>query len=157
MKFKEVTMNMDQMAPLIVDAVSKGRNFLLCPKGNSMLPTIKPDKDYVMLGAPDNLSKYDIILFKRQSGNYALHRIIKINGQTYTLCGDNQISFEKGINKKQIIAKVTAIHKNRGDKIISTDSNFNYLYALLIRTYRAPKLFIVRVISKIQSIKKSEL
>jgi hypothetical protein len=156
MNIKEVTMHMDQMAPLIIDAVSNGKNFLLCPKGTSMLPTIKPDKDYVMLASCENLAKYDIILFKRQNGSYALHRIVKIKDSSYTLCGDNQISFEKGIKKEQIIAKVTAIHKNGGEKIIQTNTKFNYLNAIVIRAYRAPKRLIIRVVSRIKRLKKSE-
>lgn len=158
MNKQKVIMHMEQMAPLIIDAVSNGKNFLLCPKGTSMLPTIRPEKDYVLLSSPDKISKYDLILFKRNNGKFALHRIVKCcKNNTYTLCGDNQISFERGITKSQIIAKVTAIHKNGGDKIIDTTTKANFIYAILIRTFRFPKRCIVLIGRKIlKTLKKSK-
>ena len=158
MNKQEVIMHMEQLAPLIIDAVSNGRNFLLCPKGTSMLPTIRPEKDYVLLSSPDRISKYDLVLFKRNSGDFALHRIVKCcKNNTYTLCGDNQISLEKGITKPQIIAKVTAIHRNRGDRIIDTTTKANFIYAFAIRTLMFSKRCIVLIGSKIlKTLKKSK-
>ncbi len=132
-------MHMDQMVPLIEDAVNNGRNFLLCPKGTSMLPTISSEKDYVLLKAPENLKKYDIVLYKRTGGQFVLHRILGIKNGKYTMCGDNQYFRERGIEQNQIIAKVFAIHKNGGEKIIEINNSGNIIYAFFLRLILLPK------------------
>ena len=53
------------------------------------------------------MKKRDIILYKRDSGQYVLHRIVKVKDNTFTLVGDNQHELEHGIRLDQILAIVT--------------------------------------------------
>ena len=81
--------------------------------GDSMFPLIQP-RDLLIIkkwdGAP--LKKYDIPLYKRDSGQYVLHRIVKIKRGEYTMKGDNRTALEKGITDRHIIGVLTGIVRN---------------------------------------------
>lgn len=96
------------------------------PSGKSMLPIIVQDEDKVVLTGFKVLKKLDIVLCKRENGEYVLHRIIKIKkNKNITLCGDNQLFKEKNIDISQVIGKVKNIIKKNGT-IIDVDKDFKY-------------------------------
>ena len=101
--------SMAQIAELIKITLDAGVPYTLNhPKGRSMYRVIVTETDSVVLDKPDDLKRFDAVLFRRKSGAYVLHRIEKINGDTLTICGDNQTSTEN-IDRSQVIAKLTAI------------------------------------------------
>lgn len=105
---RETLSNMEAMVPLMAEALAEGRSVRFSPKGGSMLPMLRQGKDSVILSpVPGKLRKYDIPLYRRENGQYVLHRIIAV-GDTYTCMGDNQFSPEPGIRADQIIGVVTA-------------------------------------------------
>ena len=101
----------EDLLPYITESIRDGGQFVFFPKGTSMNPTIVYEKDCVVLKEPENLKKYDIVLYKRANGSFVLHRIIDIKNGTYTMRGDNQFLLENGISKEQIIAVVSEIRK----------------------------------------------
>lgn len=115
----------EEMYPLISEIISSGGSFRLFPKGISMLPTIKQGQDSVELAAPKRLKKYDIVLYKRPNGQFVIHRIIKIKDDEATLCGDNQVALENGVDVNDILAKVTGIYK--GEKLFK-NTDFSYKF-----------------------------
>ena len=121
-----INLPMSEMVGLINEVISDGGEFRLYPKGTSMLPLIIQGKDSVILVKPSLLSIGDIVLYKRKSGQYVLHRIIKINGDDLVLCGDNQTELEYGITGSDVIAKVSAICKD--EKVISGNCCNKKLY-----------------------------
>ncbi|MGN1202403.1 MAG: S24/S26 family peptidase, partial [Eubacterium sp.] len=47
--------------------------------GDSMLPFIKQGRDVLVISrAEGRLKRYDVPLYKRDSGQYVLHRILKV-------------------------------------------------------------------------------
>lgn len=103
---------MVELVPLIKEVIPNGGEFRLYPRGTSMLPLIVQGKDSVVLIEPGLLSKGDIVLYQRKSGQYVLHRIVKIKGDNLVLCGDNQTELEYGITVSDVVAKVSGIYKN---------------------------------------------
>ena len=78
--------------------------------GDSMLPLIREGRDLLVIRQPKGrLKKYDIPLYKRDSGQYVLHRILKVRPDDYVICGDNRWSREVGITDRHIIGVMTAI------------------------------------------------
>ena len=96
---------------LLEQAVKSGETVNFTPNGKSMLPTILPGIDTVSVSAPDDLKKYDIILYRRKNGKIVLHRIVIAHKGYYVLCGDNQFQLEYPITKEQIIGKLSRITK----------------------------------------------
>ena len=78
--------------------------------GTSMLPLIRQGKDLLIIEPPDGrLKKYDIPLYRRDSGQYVLHRVLKVREQDYVLCGDHQWRRETGITDRHIIGVLKAL------------------------------------------------
>ena len=96
---------LEAMRKLLVRVLDSGGEFELSPKGTSMLPLLQEGRDSVILVKPPAvLSVGDVVLYQRENGAYVLHRIVGIDGETYTMCGDNQYQPEPGIRREQMIA-----------------------------------------------------
>lgn len=111
--------------------------------GMSMYPLLKNHRDTVCILPPDKLKKYDVVLFRRQSGQLVLHRILKIDGNRFYICGDNEFRKEI-VYKNQIIGKMTEFCRNNKNgkvtdleyKIYSYCWNSSFLIKrILLRIY----------------------
>lgn len=99
---------LEQLLPLMEEQLSAGKNVRFSPRGTSMLPMLRQGKDSVVLSpVPERLKKYDLPLYRRENGQFVLHRIVKAE-ETYTCIGDNQYHLESGLRHEQMIAVVTA-------------------------------------------------
>ena len=98
--------------------------------GDSMMPLVKQDRDLMVLRVPwRECKKYDAVLYKRDNGQYVMHRIIGENADGFIMCGDNRYDKEYGIRKEQVLALLTGVV--RGGKELSTDSAWCKLYVHL--------------------------
>ena len=79
--------------------------------GRSMRPFLRSGEDLMVIRANDGIRcrKYDAVLYKRDSGKYVLHRIIKVREKDYVLSGDNIWMIEKGIRDDQILGVLTTV------------------------------------------------
>lgn len=126
----------EELYPIIKDTLAKGDTVTFCAFGVSMLPFIRNGKDLVTLGpAEERLSAGDVIFYRRSSGQFVLHRIVKVhpNG-VYDLCGDNQYAVEKGICQKQVIGKLVGLQRN--GKSISLHSFSSKTWCFFLPTRR---------------------
>ena len=120
---------------VIEEVLSGGGEFRMRPKGISMLPLIRQGEDSIVLSRrmdADTLPvrKHEIAFYRRASGQFVLHRVMRIEKDgTYTMCGDNQLNLEKGIQRDQIIGYVSRLYKR--DRLISFRSMLYRLYVLL--------------------------
>lgn len=84
----------------------------LVVSGSSMTPFLAPGRDAVYLSAvSEPLKCGDVVLYRRRNGRYILHRILRVNGDSYTMIGDAQHIAEPGIRRDQILAVVTAVRR----------------------------------------------
>ena len=98
--------------------------------GDSMLPLIREGRDLLVIEPPKGrLKKYDVPLYKRDSGQYVLHRVLQVRKDGYVLCGDNRWSRETGVTDRQVIGVLTAVIRD-GREIPLTDRR-RRLYARL--------------------------
>lgn len=101
--------------------------YIFTPVGTSMLPLLRQRRDTVLVEDSFGIfKKNDVVLYKRKSGEYILHRILKIENDSFTMCGDNQTDLEKGIGKEQILGVMTAFW--RGEKMVKTTNPLYRLY-----------------------------
>ncbi len=116
--------NLVDLLPKIYETFDKNESFSFMPNGISMLPTIVGGRDPVTIKKPDRqLQKYDIILYRRKSGQFVLHRIIGVHENGYILCGDNECRPEKYIQYEEIIGVVSA-YKQNGTVVIAGSKKF---------------------------------
>lgn len=111
-------------------------------KGNSMYPLIRQGKDVLIIKKCNTrLKKMDVPLYKRESGQYVLHRIVKVNENDYVIRGDNTYSNETGIRDDQILGVLSGVI--RSGKEISVNSFSYKLYSYFwYYTYYLRKLII---------------
>lgn len=94
------------------ELLARGEDVHIKPGGISMLPLFRPNEDIIILSPlPEKLKKYDIPFYRRSSGKFVLHRIVKV-GESYTCIGDNQFHPEPGIAREQMIGVVTGFIRN---------------------------------------------
>ena len=111
---------------LIVEVLESGGEFELYPRGTSMLPLIVQGRDSVTLIKPNGrLSDGDIAFYKRTDGSFILHRVMSVETDSYTMCGDNQLVLESNIRDEQIIGVVSSLFV-KGKKISVTDKRYKY-------------------------------
>lgn len=99
-------------------------------EGNSMAPLIRQGRDLLVIEpAHGRLKKYDIPLYRRDSGKYVLHRVLKVRKDDYIICGDNRFRKETGVTDSQIIGVLTAVI--RDGREISLKNKWYLLYTHL--------------------------
>ena len=131
------TTELAELMPLICEKLEEGREVTFSPHGSSMLPLLKEGRDTVTLAKPaGKLKKYDIPLYRRENGQFVLHRVVRV-GDTYTCIGDNQFAYERGVKDEQIIAVCTTFKRN--GKHYRVDSLRLRVYAVLWHYRRFPR------------------
>lgn len=92
------------------EEIRKNGKLIFTNVGDSMLPLIREKRDLLIIEkAEGRLQKYDIPLYKRDSGQYVLHRILRVRQEDYVICGDNRWQREYGITDRHIIGVLTGI------------------------------------------------
>ena len=120
--------------------------------GDSMYPLIKP-RDLLVIKRPElPLKRLDIPLYKRDSGQYVLHRILKImpDGR-YWIVGDNCVSGEL-VDRENILGLLTGVSRN-GKLIKNTD----FRYRAYVRLWCAPypvRFFILRALRLARRVRR---
>ena len=98
--------------------------------GNSMAPLIRQNETVLVIKpVTGRLKKFDVPLYRRDNGQYVLHRIIKVRDDDYVICGDNRYRMEKGITDRHIIGVLDQVLDKEGNNILESK---NYrMYKLL--------------------------
>lgn len=131
----EKEFRLEQLLPLIEEQLAAGKSVKFMPRGVSMLPMLRQGIDSVVLSpVPKKLKKYDLPLYRRKSGQFVLHRIVKVE-DTYTCIGDNQFVYEPGLQHAQMIGLVTTFYRDK--KQIKT-SAFGYQIYCRLWHYSRP-------------------
>lgn len=136
------------------EQLAKNGKLIYTNKGDSMMPLIKQDRDLLIIKpVHGRLKKYDVPLYKRDSGQYVLHRILKVRKNDYVICGDNRWVKEYGIRDRHIIGVLTAVVRNGSEVSVN---NWKYkLYVHLWRDCSPIRAFIIHVFSKLKRMKRN--
>lgn len=116
------TISNEELAGLMQEVFAQGGMFRFLPTGTSMQPMLYERRDAVLLCSPEKRppKKYDVVLYRRENGQYVLHRIVGGGREGYLLCGDHQYGLERNIREEQIIG-VLARFERKGRQV-SVDS-----------------------------------
>ena len=92
--------------------------------GDSMLPMIRQGRDLLVIERTSGrLKQYDVPLYRRDTGQYVLHRVLKVRERDYVLCGDNRWGRETGITDRHVLGVLTAIIRE-GKTLSVTDRRY---------------------------------
>lgn len=120
MEHKVKVMEPELLIPPLLELLEDTPSVPLTITGDSMTPFLSHGRDMVFLSKITRPpQKGDMILYRRDNGNYVLHRVYKA-GSTYTMVGDAQTLLEKGIRPEQMLAIVTEV--NRKGKMLKKGS-----------------------------------
>lgn len=128
------------MAKLTIEQSMAENGFHLATvKGDSMMPLLREGKDLVkVVPVSERLKVNDIALFKRPTGEYVLHRVVKVKNNCYVICGDNRF-LREDIPFDWIVGKAESVFID--DEEIKMDSERQQKYADKIRkTYWARRI-----------------
>lgn len=153
------------LMPEIDRLLKQGHTVTLPLKGFSMRPYLEDGRDKALLTPVTRpLRRGDVILADISGSNaekrYALHRIVKIEGDTVTMYGDGNFSAEV-ISRKDIIAIATGFYRKGREQIEMCDSLYYRMcwrlwlwlrpvrrYLLLVwRLYHYPRKTVREVVS----------
>ena len=130
------------------EQLARNGKLIYTNRGDSMMPLIRQDKDLLIIKpVHGRLKKYDVPLYKRDSGQYVLHRILQVRPHDYVICGDNRWSKEYGITDRHIIGVLSGIVRD-GKEISVQDAKYR-LYVHIWCDLFPVRAGIVRVISRI--------
>lgn len=119
----------DKFTTVLLTMLNENMDVTITITGDSMLPLWKHKRDSVTLSIcnKNTLKKGGVPLYRRETGQYVLHRIIKANDSSYDICGDAQWQIEYGVPKENIIAVVKSF-KRKG-KEYNCDCMWTELYS----------------------------
>ena len=120
--------SMNELGPIIEESLKYKSDVRITIKGNSMYPLLRSEIDSVRLTNVKKVRRFAMVLYRRESGQYVLHRILKCKGDLLGIAGDNEIRLEYPVKKSQIIAQVSGFWK--GDKYFSCKNPLYRLYVL---------------------------
>lgn len=136
--------------------IARDGRLIYTNRGDSMMPLIKQGRDLLVISKKPKrrLKKYDVPLYKRDSGQYVLHRILQVRKHDYVICGDNRWNKEYGITDRHIIGVLTAVIRN-GKEIKVTDRKYR-LYVHLWCDLFPVRAFVLRAVNKIKRMIKGK-
>jgi len=151
-KMETVIMPMESLIEVVLLQLQNGGRANLTVTGSSMMPMLRHRKDSVVLVPVSQKQKPgDIIFYRRDNGQYILHRIIHMAGEGYICCGDNQYEPEL-VEHRQLIAVVEGF--NHKGKHYGLDTIGYRIYtALWIRLFlfRRPYIAVRRRLGRLRS------
>lgn len=116
------------------EQLNAGKTVISYTVGDSMEPLLHTRKTHVFIRkAEGTLKRNDIPLYRRPTGEYVLHRIIRVGDDCYFIRGDNRVGLEK-VPKDWVLGVVTQIYRN-GKYISVTDFGYRMYLFFLHLTY----------------------
>jgi hypothetical protein len=130
--------NFGRMSVRVEDIIEKNGFYIGTPVGLSMMPLLRNRRDTVYIVNDKELKKYDIVLYRRDSGKLVMHRYYGKSEEGLVFIGDNQHVFERNARPEWIIGKVKHYYKDEEKKSLE---GFGYKLYLFFWC----KLFVFRL------------
>ena len=151
------------LIPEVARLVSEGKSVTLPLRGHSMRPYLEDARDKgLLVKVTRPLRRGDVILAQTAPQQYALHRVISIDGECITMYGDGNFSPEH-IHASDVLAIAKGFYRKGSTHLDSVDRPLYKLYwrtwlllrplrrylLLAWRLYHYPKETVKTIIRKI--------
>ena len=100
----------------VAAVLREGREAVIIPTGNSMLPFLHGGRDRVVLCRRETVAVGDVVLV-RIGERYLLHRVIAADGDVLTLMGDGNLAGTEHCSAADVIGTVTEIIRPSGRRV----------------------------------------
>lgn len=111
------------------EIIERDGRLIYTNKGDSMMPLIKEGRDLLVIEKTEGrLKRFDVPLYRRDSGQYVLHRILMVRQNDYVICGDNRVDLEYGITDRHIIGVLIAVIRNGKELTVKSTKYKLYVY-----------------------------
>lgn len=114
------------------DVIAEQGRLVYTNVGDSMLPIVREGDLLVIEAVKKPLKVGDVPLYKRDSGQYVLHRIVEIKRGKYSMKGDNRTWVERGITDRHIIGVLTAVIRNGKTFPVETPQDYTVRIAKVV-------------------------
>lgn len=112
MERKVKVMEPERLMEPLLELLEETEAVPLVISGSSMTPFLVHGRDTVFLSRVCRpLKRGDMVLYRRDSGAYILHRVYRVEQDSFTMVGDAQTMLEPGIRPDQVKALVTAVRR----------------------------------------------
>ena len=110
-KHREV--NIHEYMPILIDILKDGKDVNLLITGHSMSPFLRHKRDTIIISKPDgDFYRGQMVFYRRENGQYVMHRIHHIRQDYLYMIGDHQVVIEGPINKQQVFGVVHKVIRN---------------------------------------------
>lgn len=114
--------------------LKNGRTVATPTKGRSMQPLLYEGKTIaVLLPVTAPPRRGDVVLYKRADGDLVLHRVVRVQGDSYIIRGDNCF-YDEPVNSAQLLGVMTEVVRN-GKTIRVTDAAYRCYAAFWMGSY----------------------
>ena len=96
----------------VCDILASGKRVKLRAKGKSMRPFIREESDTLLLAPVASPRKGDIVLARTEAGDYIIHRIIRMDGDSVILAGDGNLFKRETVSRQSVYGRVEAVIRN---------------------------------------------
>ena len=126
-------------------------------RGVSMQPMLRQGRDLftVVPKGLERCKKYDVVLYRRPSDPYVLHRVIEVRPEDYVILGDNCIAKEYGIRDEDIIGVLTSFTHN--GKVVPVSDGRYQMYCRVWVLLTPLRIALKKAIGKLRRLTKKVL
>lgn len=98
----------DAYVSALRDLVNEGKECRLLISGSSMAPFLVHERDSIIFSKPQReLQRGDMVFYQRETGQFVMHRILRVKPEGLYIVGDAQTEIEGPVNPSQVFAVVT--------------------------------------------------
>ena len=119
----------------IESALAEHGEIMACSSGVSMFPMVRHRKDMVVIEKVNReLKKYDVPVYRLNSGKIVMHRILEVRPDCYVIRGDNLLHKEY-IKPEQIIGVLKAFYRNGKQVDCATSKGYKFYVFWIMHSY----------------------
>lgn len=124
----------DNYFALVDELLKEGKEVIITPKGNSMLPFIRNGRDEVVMVRLERPAEVGDILLAKIGSRFVMHRVFAVEGDAITLMGDGNILGKEYCRHSDIIGLVSEIRKD-GGRVVKPGKGKFWRMLLPVRRY----------------------
>lgn len=132
---------MEELFKAIRTQLEIGGRARLTVTGRSMLPLLRAYRDAVeLIPVSGRRKKGEIILYRRESGQFVLHRIVDLTQDGYICCGDNE-AVREPVSQSQLLAVTDGLVR-RGKRVSLNHLSYKVYTALWVGLFPLRGIYI---------------